>query len=643
MFSFMTIVARTATILATALVVFACGRADPTLAGETKAVAGGAAVEGPGRGDLKGFVATPQTAGGNKAFLIAPNGSWFLATSPRASGARLIDISNGLTLRFLTSPGLHIAALSISPDSKTVSARDYDGRNVAWDAATGEPAPSIPTADFRDITKLWFSYEGNDVERRAPAELLTRYRLQVHFPQLKRFDGITLNPTKEYAIVGHVGDADWKSFEIWDLKNEKPAVFFRLASDTCGFDPSAFDYDGKNLVFGNSGGESEPNHLDFAIFGIAHFGPENEPKTAKATQILGDKCSVPPASDGGFEQDFSISPGGELMLRGGGMPGSPEWAAWDLRNGRKVASIHPDGYGIVSDDDRTIVVLHDLSREGASSRQSMTVKRGGKQKTFEIPRSMQSENWRPVILSLNAQWIASKVGGTVAVWSSDSGKILREYHVGDGKISHIVRLSDTGDPLLINDDEGTVFVKGAWRLARSDKSGLIVPLTPNFHAQCGAIFCDRVIAELGVVERKSLKGPLPGNLRRDLSADGRFMIVRLDTTASGVSGGIDIVDVADGHVVMHVPQDDVRFLSDGSHIVVRDADFGSFVKYEIATGKRLWTTFPNWRQDGFHMILPGGRIRYSPTQHIDFRLVRGFEIKSFDNVAAKQFIAPAAP
>jgi hypothetical protein len=43
------------------------------------------------------------------------------------------------------------------------------------------------------------------------------------------------------------------------------------------------------------------------------------------------------------------------------------------------------------------------------------------------------------------------------------------------------------------------------------------------------------------------------------------------------------------------------------------------------------------------MTLPGGRVRYSPTQHIDFRLVRGFEIKSFDNVAAKQFIAPPAP
>ncbi|MBB4391999.1 hypothetical protein [Bradyrhizobium sp. ERR14] len=637
----MTVVARFAAFLAMALIVFACGSANPTLAEEAQAAAGGTTVESPGRGELKGFVATPQTeAGGNRAFLIAPNSLWFIATSPRASGARLIDINNGITLRILTSPGLHIAAVSISSDSKTVFARDYDGHSVAWDAATGRPASNAPPADFHDIAKLSLSYESNDASNRVPPELLSRHHLQSHFPQLKQFDEITLDPAQDYAIVGSVGDADWKAFQIWDLKQERTAVFFRLASDTCGFSPPAFDYDGKHLVFGNSRGESEPNHLDFAVFEIAYFGPDKGPKTARATQTLGNKCSVPLDFDGGYEQNFSIAPGGELILRGGGIPGSPEWAAWDLRNGRKVASIRPDGYGTVSDDDRTIAVLHDISRDGSSLRQSMTVRRGGKQATFEIPRSMRSENWRPIVLSPNGHWIASKVGGTVAVWSSDNGKTLREHHVGDGRISDILRLSDAGDPLLINDDEGTVFVKGTWRPARSEKSGLIVPLTSNFHAQCGVIFCDRIIAELGVVERKSLKGPLPENLRRDLSADGRFKIVRLDYTASGVSRGTDIVDVADGHIVMHVDKDDIRFLSDSLHIVARDADFGGFVEYEIATGKQLWMAIPNWRQDGFHMILADGRVRYTPPRTADLRLVRGFETRPFDATAAKQFVAP---
>ncbi|WP_426407279.1 WD40 repeat domain-containing protein [Bradyrhizobium ganzhouense] len=638
----MTIVGRSFVPLLMAVMV-AGSSAGLALAGEAKAATSGVAVESPGQGELKGFVATPQTeAGGNRAFLLAPNSSWFLSTSPGASGARLIDINSGITLRFLTSPGLRIAALSISPDSKTVFARDDDGHVVAWNAATGRPAASELQPDLHEIARLSLSYESNDPENRAPPELLSRYHLQSHFPELKQSNEIMLNPTQEYAIVGYVGDADWKTFQVWDLKKERTAVFFRLANDACGGAPSAFDYDGKHLVFGNSGGGCDPNHIDFTVFEISYSRPDTEPRTAKATQSLGIKCSFPPDSGEVASQDFAISPSGNLMMRGGGMPGSPEWAAWDLRNGKQFASIRPDGYGIVSDDDSTIVVLHDLQPDDPSPSQLMTVRRRGKKATFEIPRSMQAQNWRPVILSPNGQWIASMVGGKVAVWSSDDGKILKEYDVGDrGRITDILRLSNTGDPLLINEDEGTAFVKGTWQPVRSVENGLIVPLTPYFHAECGVIFCDRVVADLGVVERKSLQGPLHADVRQNLSADGRFMIVRLDYTASGASRGTNITDIVDGHVVMHLDEFPIQFLSDGAHIIARDADFGSFVKYEIATGKRVWTAIPNWRRNGFHMILPDGHVRYTPPRADDLRLVRGFDIRPFDAAAAKQFVAPS--
>lgn len=627
-----------AALLVVGFIVMACGSPVSALAGEAKAPAGSAVLKSPGRGELEGFIATPQTdAGGNGAFLIAPNGSWFIATSPWASGARLIDIKNGITLRYLTSPGLQIAAVSISPDSKTVFARDYDGHSVAWDAATGEPASRTPTAEFRDITKLWFFFEGKDAERRPPAELLSRSHLQAHFPQLKQFDQITLNPTKEYAIVGHVGDADWKSFQVWGLKNEKTAVFFRLASDTCGFDPSAFDYDGKHLVFGTSRGESEPNHLDFAVFEIAYFGPDNGPKTANATQILGNKCSVPPSFDGGFEQEFSISPAGGLMLRGGGMPGSPEWAAWDLRNGRKIASIHPDGQGVVSSDGSTIVVLH--NPKGFDSHSSrITVQRHGRRKTFNIPRSLQSDGLQ-VGISSNGRWIALHLPETIVVWSASDGTVAKKYQVSHDRPAIVLQITNKGDVVLVDERDGAVFVNGRWRAVRTVEYGLIVPLTPNFHAQCGAMFCDRVIAELGVVERRPRDARARDVARADLSPDGRYMIVRARDKEENLTH--NVIDIADGHVVL--PGKTGNFASDGRFLFVRenDADRVSFVKYDLSTGKQIWAATPNRAEDGFYMIFHDGRVRFSRgTYNADLVLVRGFEVRHFGAEETKQFVAP---
>jgi len=324
------------------------------------------------------------------------------------------------------------------------------------------------------------------------------------------------------------------------------------------------------------------------------------------------------------------------------MPGSPEWAAWDLRTGAKVASIKPDGYGIVSDDDRTIVVLHD-PQEGDGARPSrMTVQRDGKQDTFDIPASVESDSWRDLFLSANGRWIASRLKDKVAVWSTVDGKLLQEYEVGTTWVDGVLRLSDSGDPLLVNDRDGTVFVRGRWQAVRSDqdpdRDALIVPLAPNFHPQCGVIVCDRVVAEFGVVERKPRDERARGNVTRNFSPDGRFLTVYLAQKENGE--GVDIIDVADGHVVIHLDDGHPQFTPDSRFIMVRDTAFGSFIKYDLATGRRVSTAFPNWYQDGFYMVLADGHVRYSESRQIDLALVRGFEVRAFDAEAARQFIAP---
>jgi len=605
----------------------------------------GAAADGPGRGDLAGFVATPQTdAGGNGAFLLAPNGAWFLATSPRASTARLIDITSGITLRYLTAPGLDIVALTISHDSTTVFARDYNGQIIAWDAATGQLVKTSPPTDFHDITRLSLRYEDSHEPSRPTPEFLARYHLQSHFPHLEKDESITLNPTQEYAIIGHVGHRRWNAFQIWNLKKEKTELFFRLDEDICGYSPFSFDYDGKHLVFGNTQGESVSNHLDFISFQIENFGAASGP-TAEASRPLAHRCRFPPGFGFGFQPEFNISPNGQLLIKGPGMPGTPEWAAWDLRNGKKVASIHPGGNGTVSTDGSTFVVLHD--QEGYDSQPNrLTVQRYGKRKTFKIPRSLQSAGLL-VHVSSNGRWIALRLGEIIAVWSAKDGKVVKEYRLGGDHPAMMLQVTDKGYPLLVDDKDGAAFVGGRWRTARTAEHGLIVPLTPNFHAQCGSIFCDRVVADLGVVERQPRNDRARNVARADLSPDGRFMMVR--TLDKGDNVGHDVIDIADGHIVLHLQNLDWNqyltrsFAWNSRFLVVREIGpngNNSFVKYDFATGKRIWTAIPNRVEDGFYTMFPDGRVRYSKAGSLDVVLVRGFEVKHFYGAAAKQFVAP---
>ncbi len=602
------------------------------------------AADGPSRGDLAGFVATPQTdAGGNHAFLLAPNGAWFLATSPRASTARLIDINSGITLRYLTAPGLDIVALTISHDSTTVFARNYNGQIIAWDAATGQLVTRSPPTDFHDITRLSLRYEDSDEASRPTPEFLARYHLQSHFPDLKKNETITLNPTQEYAIIGYVGHRRWNAFQIWNLKKEQTELFFRLDEDTCGYPPISFDYDGKHLVFGNTQGESFSNHLDFAAFQIESFGTITTP-IRETTQLLQHRCRFPPNFDFGIQPEFDISPNGQLLIKGPGMPSSPEWTAWDLRNGKKVASIRPGGDGTVSTDGSTFVVLHSEEEGYDAPANRLTVQRHGTRKTFKIPKSLQS-NGLLVHVSQNGRWIALRLGETIAVWSANDGKVVKEYRLGRDHPAIMLQAADKGYPLLVDDKNGAAFVRGRWRTVRTTPHGLIVPLTPDFRAQCGAIFCDRVVADLGVVERQPRNDRARNVARVDLSPDGRFMMVRTLDEEDNV--GHDVIDIADGHVVLHLKQDlsgtlTRSFAWNGRSLVVRDIGpngNNSFVKYDLATGKRVWTATPYRAEDGFYTMFPDGRVRYSKGGSLDVVLVRGFEVKHFYGAAAKQFVA----
>ena len=596
-----------------------------------------AATEGPGRGALAGFVVTPQVMkGGNGAFLIAPNSSWFIATSAGESAVTLIEMNKGVVLRSLTKPGLKIAGVAISPDSNTIYARGEDGTVAAWDVSTGHEIASKPSTGVFDITRLSFLYDDDRPESNVPPEPLSDDQLS-HLPDLKKYSRITFNPTREYAIIAHGGTANSRTYQIRNLRKHEAEITFSLVRDHCGPDDVfSFDYDGKHIVFGNqrSGDGADHDNLDFATYTIDHSDPEAQARSPVAHSAL-SHCNTD------WEQTFAISPDTHLVTRSQTMPDGKEWIGWDARNGEEIASIEPDGHALISSDGRTIVVFHEVGQDAEKMRQPakqlVTVQRNGTQRKLEFPTDAKDERETgpSAALSSNGRWIALRTGEVVTVRSSADGKVLKSYRTGEVRTVGFFQVSNDGEPLIGNRD-GTVFANGAWKVVRTDVHGLIIPLTAGFHAQCGPIFCDRVVAGDGVVERVPRDEQLLAR-RQDgdgaLSPDGRFVAVWRER-------GRDIIDIADGHLVLHLDQYMYRFARDGRSIVAWDASYMTFVKYDLPAGQPAWTMHVNRKQDGFYMVFPDGRVRYSKTPSFDFALVRGFEVRPFDRAAAKQFVAP---
>ena len=150
------------------------------------------------------------TTGGNRAFLIAPNGVWFLATSPHAS-ASTPDRPHAPASCFDTSAGQVFTSrpLAISPDSRTVFARERRRPDCCLGRRDGTNwLQPHRHRILRDITQLSLLLRAMTTTTPRPtSELLSRYHLQIAFSgsgKIRR--AITINPTQEYAIVGEVGD-----------------------------------------------------------------------------------------------------------------------------------------------------------------------------------------------------------------------------------------------------------------------------------------------------------------------------------------------------------------------------------------------------------------------------------------------------
>ena len=178
---------------------------------------------------------------------------------------------------------------------------------------------------------------------------------------------------------------------------------------------------------------AHPNHLDFTVFEIAQSGSKLAKADRKRWSIT---AAFRPASTSASTRDLRSRRSGHLHHpRAVACRAAPDWTAWDLRDGQKVVSIHPDGCRDYFS--RTAVRSPSCTvctRDDVRSRQPMTVSRGGRRKTFEIPRSMQSENWRQVVSSSNGRWIASKVGKRPSPSGPPTdGKTLQEYRIAPNK------------------------------------------------------------------------------------------------------------------------------------------------------------------------------------------------------------------
>ncbi|MFN5721524.1 MAG: hypothetical protein ACK463_44605 [Bradyrhizobium sp.] len=204
---------------------------------------------------------------------------------------------------------------------------------------------------------------------------------------------------------------------------------------------------------------------------------------------------------------------------------------------------------------------------------------------------------------------------------------MRAHQGFDWKIGAV---SDTGRPLVMRNR--SLFISGKWRDVSTTANSLIAPLTPAFRPVCGVIFCDRVMRDLGVVERIL---PTDADIRHEWFDLGDFSGLIAGQSPSGrfIHGQSQaIVDVATGRTLLRTERTG-DFSVDGSRLI------DGFTLRDISTGKALWTLHET-PHGGFVMILADGRVRLSPGAERYITLVRGFEVKPFDDAARKQFELP---
>jgi hypothetical protein len=110
------------------------------------------------------------------------------------------------------------------------------------------------------------------------------------------------------------------------------------------------------------------------------------------------------------------------------------------------------------------------------------------------------------------------------------------------------------------------------------------------------------------------------------SPDGKYQIVNRH----------DLIEVASGRKL--VSFEHPLHFTDGARYVWS----GSLTVWEAASGQRLWTADANeiYSKDFIVMQFPDGRVRLSEGAESKLRLVRGFEVRPFNDAAKRQFVHP---
>jgi hypothetical protein len=593
------------------------------------------------QGPYAGFVATPQVSdeGSNDAFVIAPDQRWFAAASNGGTGIRIMAPQTGLTLRVLRTGGRKIAGLSISADSRMVRAVDEEGKLLAWIAATGEKAGSDKPDEIARIDRL--TIFSSDADNRGPdgqkagsgtgkmiGEFLASHGLSEQFSDVQKIVKVVTSVDGRYAVIIddksdqliQDGNNAYRGITIRDLRGASVPLLLKVPDDWCGIDVSSFAFDGRYVVFGNHGGEGDHAYTDSAAFDV---------QNGVAKSLWHAECTVDHDAPEQISQDsrfYSV----------GAAPNGPI-TVWDLRKARRTAYFENVFVApIISADGSTFAVI-----DAGSSGSTMLVLRHGKRRRLDA--RVDADPTGPVdsgvyALSPNGRYFAATIAGarpgakkSVGVWDTDSAQRIGTIEPGGDTAGSwkIAGLSDTGSVLLLRDR--SVFKAGAWTEVSKAENSLIVPLTPAFRPICGAIFCDRVINDLGVVERVPAAGV---ELHRGpQSPDGRW-IARDDGSFS-----FDIIDVETGRVRLH-GQTFPQISADSRGFITKNGVFpSSFTLRDIATGKRIWS-LQGTPDLGFVMMFSDGRVRVSPGAEKYVKLVRGFEVRPFDEAAKPTFLRP---
>lgn len=406
--------------------------------------------------------------------------------------------------------------------------------------------------------------------------------------------------------------------EVWGLGRPSAPLVVKIPYDWCGYNVSSFAYDGRYFVFGNHGGEGDHGYIDSAVFEI---------KDGNAEPLWHAECTTADDASGSISHDdrFYVSSTG---------PSGPD-TVWDLTSGKRAAVFDDvDLTPIISADGSTFAVL-----KSESGRPALLIVRNGRKRRLDAPVDAGPQG--PVIdgaLSPNGRYFAATVVDapsktrSVGIWDTDSARRIARIQPTDdgGGTWKIGAVSDTGRPLVMRNR--SVFISGKWRDLSTTANSLIAPLTPAFRPVCGVIFCDRVMRDLGVVERIL---PTDADIRHEWFDLGDFSGLIAGQSPSGrfIHGQSQaIVDVATGRTLLRTERTG-DFSVDGSRLI------DGFTLRDISTGKALWTLHET-PHGGFVMILADGRVRLSPGAERYIKLVRGFEVKPFDDAARKQFELP---